>query len=344
MRTTSTTIEDRIKKYSHVSWGAILAGFAVALAILFLLNLLGVGIGLSTINPMEEAHPLEGIGWGTIIWWTISNLIAIFIGGMIAGRLAGFTDKMDGAIHGAIVWCLYVLLTIWLITAAVGNVFSGMAGAAGTLFSGSDAKELVDLKKSSGNAEKGVNAIMDKMKNQMAQVLNSNNRSQGQQPNNSASKKDTLNRTNGSTNMLLANIATEDYFNEVNFDTDENGELHIKAYGTDGKFLQTDKLKMNLKANTNLSDQEINELTQKWEQDLEKTANKAESVYNKTREKALEYSQKAADAMAKFSIAAFFALIIGIIAALVGGAVGSDQLVVYQEEYEIETTTQRENL
>lgn len=336
MRTTSTTIEDRIKKYTHVSWGAILAGFAVALAILFLLNLLGVGVGLSTINPMQESHPLEGIGWGTIIWWTISNLIAIFIGGMIAGRLAGFTDKMDGAIHGAIVWCLYVLLTIWLLTAAVGNVFSGLAGAAGTVFSGT-AKELVDLKKSSGSVEKGVNGVIDNMKNQMSQLVNAKDRKNGQQANSSAGKKDTLNSNNASATNLLASMSTSDTFNEVNFDTDENGELHIKPESSDGKFIQTDKLKMQLKANTNLSDQQINELTQKWESDLEKAANKAEEVYNKTRQKAIEYSQKAADAMAKFSIAAFFALIMGVIAALVGGALGSDQLVVYQEEYEIET-------
>ena len=37
---------------NQISWGAVLAGVVVALTAQLLLNLLGVGIGLSTIEPL----------------------------------------------------------------------------------------------------------------------------------------------------------------------------------------------------------------------------------------------------------------------------------------------------
>jgi len=37
--------------YNKVSWGAIFAGVAIALAVQFLLNLLGVGIGAAVLDP-----------------------------------------------------------------------------------------------------------------------------------------------------------------------------------------------------------------------------------------------------------------------------------------------------
>ncbi|MGH8473704.1 MAG: hypothetical protein ACREVJ_14880 [Gammaproteobacteria bacterium] len=51
-----------------------------------MLSLLGTGIGLSTIDRGPEGIPSGGaLGTGAGIWWTVSSLIALFVGGWAAG-------------------------------------------------------------------------------------------------------------------------------------------------------------------------------------------------------------------------------------------------------------------
>ena len=66
-----------------ISWRAIFAGVICILSIVFLLNLLGLSFGFGTIEPAEESNPLSGLGTGSLIWWIVSNLIALFAGGML---------------------------------------------------------------------------------------------------------------------------------------------------------------------------------------------------------------------------------------------------------------------
>ncbi|XID75456.1 hypothetical protein ACF3NA_02630 [Alkanindiges sp. WGS2144] len=116
-----TTISDMPLWYNRVSWGAIFAGVIMALAIQVLLMLLGTAIGLSTLNPAKEANPMDGLATGGLIWWTISSIIAMFLGGWVSGRLANGTPK-DGLMHGAMVWALATLL----LTTAMGRVVTGV--------------------------------------------------------------------------------------------------------------------------------------------------------------------------------------------------------------------------
>ncbi len=60
----------------------------MALIVQLWLSLLGLGIGLGTIDPTEEANPLRGLGTGAIVWWAISMLLSLFADGYVAGRLA----------------------------------------------------------------------------------------------------------------------------------------------------------------------------------------------------------------------------------------------------------------
>ncbi len=338
MRTTTTKLEERNKRNSHVSWGAILAGFVSALSVIFLLNLLGMGVGLAAFNPLTEANPFEGLGWGTIIWWTVSNLIALFVGGMVAGRLAGFADKMDGAIHASITWGLYVLLSIYLISSAVGNVFSGMSGAASSMFGGDKTKVLVDYDGAQDGAEKDTNLSMDQVKQQVFSIINKGE-SLNILPDDAAEEtKDVINNNNVTAKGIISSLDVDEFFNDLDFNLDEEGNLKVTTKGND-EYFQKEKLKAYLANNTELSKTEINGLIEKWENSIQKSIDKAEELYRETKHKAIEYSDQAADAMAKFSIAAFFALLLGIAAALFGGAVGADQLLIYDEEVEVKSTT-----
>lgn len=97
-----------------------------------LLTLLGIGVGLGTIDPVQEQNPTAGLGIGTAIWYIVSSLLSLFVGGWVAGRLASTPRLFDGVIHGVLTWSLVTLFTVYLLTTAIGKIIGG----AGSLVSG----------------------------------------------------------------------------------------------------------------------------------------------------------------------------------------------------------------
>ncbi|HEX8326792.1 MAG TPA: hypothetical protein VF629_04580 [Hymenobacter sp.] len=120
----------------RISWGAIFAGALLALVIQLALSLLGLGVGLGTIDPMEEQDPLSGVGIGAIIWWVVSSLISLYLGASVASRLAGIPRPTDGVLHGLLTWAVVTLLTFYLLSTAVGRIIGGVTGVAGRALSG----------------------------------------------------------------------------------------------------------------------------------------------------------------------------------------------------------------
>lgn len=106
-----------------VSWGSIFAGTVTALGLWVLLYSLGLALGLSSINP-QDAGSAKSSGIFTGIWGILAPLIALFVGGIVAGRCAGVQTKSSGGIHGLAMWGLTTLVGLWL----VGNLVSALAG------------------------------------------------------------------------------------------------------------------------------------------------------------------------------------------------------------------------
>lgn len=119
----------------RISWGAVFAGLVVALVLQLALSLLGFGIGVGTIEPMEEQNPMAGLGTGALIWWVVTMLLSLFAGGWVAGRLAGMPTTFDSILHGIITWSIFTLLTFYLLTTALGRVISGVGGVVGQTLS-----------------------------------------------------------------------------------------------------------------------------------------------------------------------------------------------------------------
>lgn len=115
----------------RISWGAVFAGALLALITELALSLLGAGIGLSTVDPLQEQNPVNGLGTGAVVWYGISTLVALYVGGLVAGRLAGAPRRADGLLHGLLSWALVTLFTFYLLTTAVGSIISGVGGVAG---------------------------------------------------------------------------------------------------------------------------------------------------------------------------------------------------------------------
>lgn len=123
--------EDVERPRSRVSWGAILAGAVVALMVMMLVNLLTLGLGLQAVDPATEQNPLQGVGTGTLIGVVIANVLALFAGGWTAAKLANRPGGMIAALHGILAWAVVTILSVWLLTSAVGTLVSGVTGIVG---------------------------------------------------------------------------------------------------------------------------------------------------------------------------------------------------------------------
>ena len=123
---------------NRVSWGAIFAGVVVALVVQVLLTMLGVGIGVATIDPGTADNPAAStFSIVAGIWYVLSGIVAAYAGGYVAARMSGKTVPTTGALHGLTTWAFTTLLVIYLMTTAVGSIvsgaFSGVASAVGGL-------------------------------------------------------------------------------------------------------------------------------------------------------------------------------------------------------------------
>jgi hypothetical protein len=121
----------------RVSWGAIIAGAVVALAIGLMLNTLGVAVGATAVDAVGRDTPSAttfGIGAG--LWLLVSNLIGLAVGGYVAGRLSGTADNTDAVLHGLGVWAIAFLVSAVLLGNAVTGAASTLSGAASGLVGG----------------------------------------------------------------------------------------------------------------------------------------------------------------------------------------------------------------
>ena len=118
-----------------VSWRAIFAGVVCIISVVFLLNLLGLVFGFGTIEPTEESNPMSGVGTGSLIWWIVSNLLALFVGGYVAARVGVSFYNKSGMVQGMLTWALYTFISAWLLTSAVGSIISGVGSTIGNVLS-----------------------------------------------------------------------------------------------------------------------------------------------------------------------------------------------------------------
>jgi len=111
---------------NKISWGAVLAGVVVALVTQLILNMLGIGIGAATLNPMTGDNPsASSFSIGAGLWFSISGILAALAGGYAAGRLAGKPKESTAGWHGLTTWALTTLVIFYLLTSAVGGILGG---------------------------------------------------------------------------------------------------------------------------------------------------------------------------------------------------------------------------
>jgi hypothetical protein len=110
----------------RLSWGAILAGAIIVLAVQFLLSLLGLGVGFGMVEPVQGDTP-DGSSFsvGAGIWWAVSYALALIAGGYVAARLAAAFVPLNGMLQGLVTWAVSLMVTLYLLSSAVGGLMGG---------------------------------------------------------------------------------------------------------------------------------------------------------------------------------------------------------------------------
>jgi hypothetical protein len=103
------TTRDVLPVYSRISWGALLAGLFVTLAVFVLLSTLGVAIGISSVDATHR----DNIAIGAGVWAIVTSLIAFFVGGCVTSRLTAGESRMEAVLYGTVLWGASFAMILW---------------------------------------------------------------------------------------------------------------------------------------------------------------------------------------------------------------------------------------
>jgi hypothetical protein len=121
-------VVEQVGDRPRLSWGAIFGGAVTALGLWVLLYALGLAAGLSSLDPAHP-HSARSSGIFTGIWALLSPLIALFIGGWVAGRGSNIFTRAQGATHGLVMWGLTTLLGASMVAVVMSAIVGGAVSA-----------------------------------------------------------------------------------------------------------------------------------------------------------------------------------------------------------------------
>jgi hypothetical protein len=110
----------------RIAWSAVIAGSLVALAVGLVLAILALGLGLGAVDVVSGEDAESGAITGAVgVWWTVSAMLSLFVGGWVTGRIAGGPFVPGGVFLGILVWALVTLASFYLLTTTVSTLVGG---------------------------------------------------------------------------------------------------------------------------------------------------------------------------------------------------------------------------
>lgn len=310
-----------IDSLRRISWSSVLAGVLIAIVIQLALSLLGIGIGLSTVDPKTEANPVQGLGTGTAIWYVLTSLISLFVGGWIAGRLAPARQLFDGVIHGILAWSLVTLVTLYFLTTTIGSILGGV----GKLVGGT-------LGVVGNVAGKGIEAatpaVKDAMKDQGINLnsLKSEAKQLLRQTGKPALQPGALAKQANAAGNQVSNSAEDMGANPQGADSEVDGLMDRLSNMGKGVTSEVDKEAVVnvIVARTGKSREEANQIADNWIATSKQAAAKWEQTKQEAEAKAREVADKAAKAASTAAILTFVSLALGAAVAAYGAKRGTE--------------------
>ena len=317
---------------ARVSWGAIFAGAAIAIAVMIMLGLLGLGIGASTIDPLSNEGSVGGKATGSAIFLVISQLIALGVGGYIAAKMAGVPRSIPSAIHGMAVWAVATIGMVWIATSAIGGLVGGGASLISSASSGlvtagkaaiPDDLQMPDFSLSS--------LSMDDFPPPVQQAM----RERGVTPENFKEKAQTAFRTviddsekkRAKDALMTALKSTLDNPTDVKAHFDQ---LAKTLTGPGGIFSAENKREamQAMQQQFGVSEAEAQAAFDKVAGRYNEAVQSAQASVAEVKQKALKAADQAAEAVSGAGLAAFFASLLGLIAAAGAALMGRPKSLI----------------
>ncbi len=276
-----------------VCWAAIIAGLIVAMGLQVLFMLLGSGLGFAVYNPITEENPIADLGAGALIVQGISAVLSLWFGGWIAGRYSPHSVRMNGCLHGFIVWCAATVAGVILVSGAAGWAMSDLSKLVGGGLSLAG--------KPAAAAAGGIADLAKQATERSGAALASFAEEAGAGRTSASPAESLRNKRN-----LAAALAR--YFNPQQ----PNDRAQARA-----------TLVNAVASNAGISEADADRMVTEWTRYYDEMKTELAAVKAEAEIKAREAAEKAANALAMFSLGAFVSFVIGAISASLGGKSGA---------------------
>jgi hypothetical protein len=93
--------------------------------------MLGLGIGMLSVDvPTANTNPLT-VTWAAFVWWAVTGVFAAFLGGTVAAAMTASEAPAVRAAHALAAWALATLIVVCAAASTAGNSASILSGVAG---------------------------------------------------------------------------------------------------------------------------------------------------------------------------------------------------------------------
>lgn len=307
-----------------VSWGAIIAGAIVAVSTVISLGFLGAGIGLWAVEPGGDPDSISGMATTGAVYLVIAQLVALFVGGYLASRMSAAWDKQNAIMHGVVVWALATIASIWLAASAVSSIFytsvslvKGAASAVSTAATEVVPDDLPNFKMPEVRMDMLPPRVQDALRRQgiTADNLKTETREAFR---NVISRKEQAEAREIATDAAVDIIRTpSDAVSVVNAAIDD-------LVGKGGVISEEDRTELIsvMEQRLGITKSEAETMIDRWQQQSQQVYEDATQALEKAKQDAIDKGDAATDALGTASIWSFIALLLGLVAAGGGAAVG----------------------
>ena len=290
--------------FNHpLSWRAIIAGAVAGLSIHILLTMLGLGLGIGSLEPVSDENPVAKLGMGAAIAWCVSALIALWSGGYVAGRFIPVSYKRSGSLHGFLVWSVATVLALLITTSTAGALIGGAA-------------------KIVGAAAKPVAAATSGVTDLAKDAIKQNTDAIG-------SYVDEALQSRGQNTDPASAVRAKR----------EIGYALTQLFAPGSKVSDQEKRAAVTRALTQagVSEQDANRMLTEWTASAERMKADFDRMKTEAEAKAREAGEKASDAVGSAAIWTFVAFLIGAIVASIGGKCGAAHLYKDDDTVRVDT-------
>lgn len=310
---------------ARVSWGSIFAGAVVAIAMMVLFSLLGFSIGFGMVDPLHERNPVSGITTASGIYFIVTQLISLFIGGFVAARLAGVTLTTVAGLHGFSVWAVATIAMVYVGFSGASQITGGLTSMAGSTIgsAGSAIQQVLPNRMPSVQ-------VPDVSMQDLPQPVRRTLEEQGVTPDQLTSAVRESFRSAVSEQEMsrlqeeLRTTAREIVRTPGDIGQDLQGMRQSVIGGEDAVLNEQDlnEARRALVSRLPISEEESRQIVDRVRSGIETAIDEFTQAVEAARRQAIEAAQATTDAVSNASLAAFLASLLGLVAAASGGVLG----------------------